>query len=297
MDGAGALEQQSTCIYPASRTLFRVDGKLILFPNPAGAGPASGDPSQLHPDFTSIPLPPERPAEFIPAADLPPDSGLSAVERGWVDTEEDALERAKHRARRRLLAFEHEVEVMRLYHRGIPAQDIADRLEISPSTVYTCVNRAIKRTVEKAGAKDEREKQLLQSEAIVGRLMERILPDPDPRGEMPPVDIKAVDAWAKVSRRRAELTGADAPAKLQVSGQIDHTIAVGVVSDVKQYMDLVDTIAREGYGLKVDNETEQPSQVIDAVAIPTEERTLADRVAKAPRALMPAFDSRGDDDD
>lgn len=233
----------------------------------------------------------------IDASTLVADPEDTAEARGWVVDEEDELRRLRHLRRRRLVTVEREVEIMRRYHRGEAAEDIAQVMECHPQTVWASVRRAMKRTLDGVGAEDERNKQLMESEVITQRLMERILPDPDADGHVPSVDLKAVDTWTKVSRRRAELTGADAPAKFQFKGEIKHDVAVTQVSNVSEYMALIDTIAgRGGYGSGVSPPESIEAQTRALEAAPVDDRTLeeivADRMEPARAPLMPDFDSR-----
>lgn len=213
------------------------------------------------------------------------DSGLSARERGWVESEEEYLKRRRHRARRSLVTVEREVEIMRRYHRGVPVRDIADELDIAPSTVSTSVKRSLKRTLNHAGAQEEREKQLHQADAIMARLLEQIFPDPDPNtGITPAVDFKAAEVMLKYMARKAALTGADAPVKHEVKGEIHH-VADEATSRVLQYIDLVDTMVANGYGSGVVPVDPARQRALEVKAVDL--RPLDEQVSERPLALLP----------
>lgn len=218
------------------------------------------------------------------------DSGLSAEERGWVISDEEHMRRVRYVRRRSLVTVEREVEILRMYHRGIARRDIADKLGVTPDTVSTSIKRSMKRTLDHAGAQQARQKMLHEIDAVKQRVMESILPDPDADGTTPPVDLKAVDTLMKLLNREAALTGADAPAKMQIDGKIDHAVAVVQVDKVAAYMDLVDSIVQGGYGsgvIDANARDEEESLALEPVDIrPLDEQAAGHEHARLPFKLV-----------
>lgn len=196
----------------------------------------------------------------------------SAEERGWVMGKKDAVQYRRWQAQRRLSSVERQVKVLKMYHKGFAAEDIAEELGMTPGGIKSIITYSLKRSVLHAGAEKERESQLHLTDAVLHRLAERIFPDADPDGTVPLVDLRAIDALDKVLKRRAALTGSDMPSKIAVTGDITHHSGDEAVDRVNQYANLIDQIKEHGYG----SGRVEDRPVIDVVEIVDTDRDAID---------------------
>lgn len=198
--------------------------------------------------------------------------GPTAEERGWVRPSDELMEIRRQRADRRLTTIETQVQVIKLYHRGLEYVDIAAALGLDPWRVNLMIQGAQKRALRYVGAQQERERQVFYTNAMLERLSERLFPDPASDGFTPPADLKAAEVILKVLKRRAELTGADMPNKLVIDGEMVINPGADLVEKVSEYMDLADALINMGYGSgrAIDAEGEDiiDAEVMDARALP-----------------------------
>lgn len=198
--------------------------------------------------------------------------GLSAEDRGWVRDSDDLLELRRQRADRRLTTVETQVQVLKMYHRGIEAVDIGEALGLDPWRVTFMIKGAQKRSLRYVGAQHERERQIFYTDAMLDKLSERMFPDANDDGWTPPADLKAAETILKVLKRRAELTGADMPSKLVIDGELQINPGNELVEKVSEYMDLADALINMGYGsgraIDGDGEDIIDAEVLDARALP-----------------------------
>lgn len=196
-------------------------------------------PEEWRGDPSFAPLPEEGPEESL---------GPDSEELGWTVPEDVEAEARRTRAVRRFLDVEQEVELMKMLHRGLDMDDIAQRLGLTLGQVNSVYKRAVRRAVRGAGATEERDRQLLLTAGMLNRVAEDYLfPEVDEDGETRPINLKGIDSALKIMRRRADLTGADAPSKHLVQQHVQHE-GLEQVNRVVEFMDLADAILEAGYG-------------------------------------------------
>jgi hypothetical protein len=128
-----------------------------------------------------------------------------------------------------------DAEAARLRSRGMSYRAIATRLDISVSTAYEAVHRALDAIRAEAGPDVKAlELERLDSmwEVSLG-ILEATTTDPDTEAEVPAapeVRLKALGTLLKIAERRAKLLGLDAEQKVSVSGGVTYEI-IGVAVD------------------------------------------------------------------
>lgn len=192
----------------------------------------SGDPDLA-------PLPEEDPDEFL---------GPTSEELGWTVPDAVEAEARRTRAVRKFVEVEQEVELMKMLHRGVEMEDIAQKLGLTLGQVHAVYKKAIRRAVRNAGANEERDRQLLLTAGMLNRVAEDYLfPEADEDGETRPISLKGIDSAIKIMKRRAELTGSDQPSRQVIQQHITHE-GLEQVERVVEFMDLADAILESGYG-------------------------------------------------
>lgn len=109
-------------------------------------------------------------------------------------------------------AAERRLKALELRRAGMSYRAIAEQLDCDPSAAYRHVATELQNMREacKEAAKDLRDLELSRLDLYLRALMPKILAG----------DTKAVTAALGVGKRRAELTGLDAPVKLETSGNL-----------------------------------------------------------------------------
>ncbi len=213
--------------------------------------------------------------------------GLSAVDLGWVAADDTArawgdgpdpdqiddlpwdhtdlavsdpadLARAeRHQQWREVVPEQVEEEVVRAILKGHRPADIAAGTGMLPRTVLAIYARAQKRAISLAGKMEARNAQLVEIDAVKERVLRIVLAEPElkeveggrPKLVYPRLDPKLIDALHKLWTRRAILTGADQPAKLQVQADDgSHQEAEDAVDRVGDYVKLAEAIMKTGFG-------------------------------------------------
>lgn len=126
-------------------------------------------------------------------------------------------------APRRVTTAERKKSALALRIGGLSFQAIGDKLGVTRQAAHSLVVNALRDTnAQTAEAADElRRLELERLDTAQAAIWEAVL-----KG-----DVQAVDRFVRISKRRGELTGIDAPAKSEIAGADGGPLTVKVVYD------------------------------------------------------------------
>jgi len=141
-------------------------------------------------------------------------------------------------SKRAITARTREDEALDLRRAGASYTLIAERLNVSRGTAWNAVNRALKRLDDTCDAKAERV-LTLELERL-DRALLAIWP------RVTAGDVQAIDRLLRISKRRAEMLGSDAPLRSEVSGPNGQPIEHRVISESELDAEIRELLAGVG---------------------------------------------------
>lgn len=112
-------------------------------------------------------------------------------------------------AARRRREVTRQTEIISLLMMGLSYEQIADRMEVSKTDIFSIVARYL-RERPKAGVEEMRKIENLRLDRAQAAIWPQVLEG----------DHKAIDAYLKISSRRSRLNGMDAPLQIELSAHV-----------------------------------------------------------------------------
>jgi hypothetical protein len=148
-------------------------------------------------------------------------------------------------------------EIVRLNLAGHSVADIAGKLGYSRSTVRSVIKKAVKQTLDEAGASEIRAACMDRYNALLAMLWPLMVtvkqpgPDDPPDGVVEEVNLPVVDRVLKIIEAQRKLTGADQPAGLRVDGDKSDKLdgdTTETAARLQRLMGYMDRVADKGLG-------------------------------------------------
>ena len=156
-------------------------------------------------------------------------------------------------------------DILHLKHQGKSAAEIGAIVGLSRTAIVRMIPKIMREVLDEAGAEEVRGMELIRLEMITQSMWPALVKPEDP--DFIP-DDRMVNAYLNVSKRKAELVGADAPKQLKVDVNDNSAIAEQLVTNVNRYMDLADRVAAGGIGSgRTAEELAADGETIDAEVV------------------------------